>query len=465
MTTNIAAKNQKSIWDRTCRAGAVLFLLSVLGGAALWLAGSLHFGREPGEHREAEGVGHEGHGHGEGAGKEGAEHAGPDNLDPSEIEKRECEHKMRQFECQECRYELGVVKVDPSVTDALAKTATVREGRLPKVIRLTGEVQFDQTGVVDVVPICPGRVVKVNARLGDRVQQGQVLAEVHSVEFGEAKAAFLETKTTREQAELARDREEQLVAKQASSRAELEAAERELKMATARLAATEQRLHLLGMNAESIAAIDRAHDKAGFARLEIRAPRPGVVTAQNITDGQYVETTQSIFTVADNGSLWVWCDLYERDLAALHEFMDKGNKPAAAIKVAAFPEPFAGVLDLLGSAVDETSRTVKVRVTAKDGQGRLKPGMFARVEIELPEDGKAALAPRGALLVDEGRQFVFVHWRDDLWLRRNVKTGRVHGDMVEVLEGLNPGARVVTAGGFLFKSDVLRAKMGAGCAD
>jgi len=509
----------------------------------LWLTGNLHLGHKTevgAQHGDARDE------HGDHAEKEGAEHGGLGNLATDEIEKRECEHKIRQIDCQECRYELGVVKVEPSVTDALAKTVTVKDGKLARALRLTGEVQFDQTGVVDVVPICSGRVVSVNARLGQRVKQGEVLAVIHSGEFGEAKAAFLEAKTTAdiaskekerqsavaqaleklldglskghqgvqrggqplgewksrlvgaftrlEQAKAVHEREKQLVAKQASSKAELETAERELhsaeadysalaeevqlnlhldrlkaenasRLADAKLAAAEQRLHLFGLDHDTTRSIGHSQENGRFAQLEIKAPRSGLIIAQNITEGRYVETAQNLYTIADASSLWVWCDLYEQDLGALHEFMARGGKPAATVKVASFAEPLPGTLDLLGGVMDENSRTVKARISVKDEQGKLKPGMFATAEVDLPEGGKAVLAPRGAILNDEGNQFAFVHWKDDLWLRRNVKTGRVQGDMVEVLDGLEPGAKVVTGGGFLFKSDVLRSKMGAGCAD
>ncbi|MFH1706890.1 MAG: efflux RND transporter periplasmic adaptor subunit [Planctomycetota bacterium] len=530
-------------WAQASRAGTMLFCLAAMGGLAFWLIGSLRSGGMAEAEAQCDAGPCEGGGHAE---KQETGLDGLGNLDPVEIEKRECEHNIRQIECQPCRFELGVVKVDPSVTDALARTVVVQEGVLAQILRLTGEVQFDQTGVVDVVPICPGRVISVNARLGERVQQGEILAVIHSGEFGEAKAVFLEAQTaadiaarekerqsavgaaleklleglskgdpnihisgaplgewkskvvgafTRlEQARAVHAREIELVARQASSRAELEAAERELdsaqadyaalteevqlnryldrlkaenasRSADARLAAAEQRLHLFGLDHAAIRSLGHAQENGRFTQLEIRAPRNGVIIAQNITEGQYVEAAQNLYMIADTSSLWVWCDLYERDLAALHGIMAQGGKPRARVKVAAYGEPLIGTLDLLGSVVDENSRTIKVRISLKDEQGRFKPGMFATVAVELPGGGKATLVPQGALLNDADLKFVFIHWKDDLWLRRNVATGRMQDDMVEILAGLEPGARVVTGGGFLFKSDVLRAKMGAGCAD
>jgi cobalt-zinc-cadmium efflux system membrane fusion protein len=199
--------------------------------------------------------------------------------------------------------------------------------------------------------------------------------------------------------------------------------------------------------------------------LEIKAPRAGTLTALSLAPGRFVDTTQSLCTIADLTNLWVWCDLYERDLASLLDFMRLHGKAAATVKVVAFAEPFRGEVDLLGHEVSELTRTVKVRVQVQAHEGRLRPGMFATVEVELPSGRKVTLVPQGAILTDEGQPFVFRHWRDDLWLHRRVVLGESDGEKVEVVSGLEPGADVVVTGGFMLKSDVLREKMGAGCAD
>lgn len=480
------------------------------------------------------------HGDGDGHGE-----AAQVNLTPAEIEKKFCEHEIRQVDCDECRYELGVVKVDPSVTGALTKLTAVREGDMGRTLHLTGEVQYDQTTLVDVLPAAAGKVVSVKARLGQKVQAGDVLAVIHSGSFGEAKAAYLEAVTVVEvarqeqsrqlaissalerllasakdqpgsgipaetlgewksklvgavarlrQAKTVLERETNLVAKQASSQAELEAAQREMqtaqadysalleeiqlnakldrlkaenasRLAEAKLTAAGQRLRLFGMDDEAIKAVPQMKENGRFAQLEVAAPRAGVITALNITEGKFVEAPQSLYTIADTSNVWVWCDLYERDLGPLHERLARGDKPQATVKVAAFPDAFGGTVDLLDSAVNETTRTVKVRVQVKNEQGRLRPGMFAAVDIPLTEGGKVPLVPRQAVLTDEGQTFAFVHWKDDLWLRRDVNVGKPQGEMLEILSGLSVGDKVVAGGGFLFKSDILREKMGAGCAD
>ena len=138
----------------------------------------------------------------------------------------------------------------------------------------------------------------------------------------------------------------------------------------------------------------------------------------------------------------------------------------AGVTVKAFPgEVFPGTVDLVGPTMDEKTRTVKLRLAVKNGEGKLRAGMFAAVQVYLPGDVGALAVPRGAVLADEGRSFVFVHHHGDFFIRRPLGTGRSSLDWVEVTGGLSGGEAVVTDGAFLLKSDVLRSKMGAGCAD
>jgi cobalt-zinc-cadmium efflux system membrane fusion protein len=91
--------------------------------------------------------------------------------------------------------------------------------------------------------------------------------------------------------------------------------------------------------------------------------------------------------------------------------------------------------------------------------------MFATVHVLLPGDENALVLPRDAVLEDEGRSFVFLHHHDAFYVRRPVTTGRAWGDRVEITGGLTGDETIVAEGAFLLKSDVLRSKMGAGCAD
>jgi membrane fusion protein, heavy metal efflux system len=180
--------------------------------------------------------------------------------------------------------------------------------------------------------------------------------------------------------------------------------------------------------------------------------------------GELVRPDQSILTVGDLSDLWLWADLYEDQLARV--VAAERSTLRAGVTVKAFPgQVFPGTVDLVGPTMDEKTRTVKVRVAVKNQDGKLRAGMFAAVQLYLPGDVEALAIPRGAVLADEGRAFAFVHHHGDYFIRRPITTGRSSLDWVEVTGGLSGGEAVVVNGAFLLKSDVLRSKMGAGCAD
>jgi cobalt-zinc-cadmium efflux system membrane fusion protein len=136
------------------------------------------------------------------------------------------------------------------------------------------------------------------------------------------------------------------------------------------------------------------------------------------------------------------------------------------VLVRAFPEqPFEGKIDYVGATMEERTRTVKVRATVENTDRLLRPGMFSEIRMGVGIREEALAIPEGALLSDEGRDFVFRHWKEEYYVRRPVKRGREFPDRVEITGGLEPGDRIVTDGAFLLKSDILREKMGAGCAD
>jgi len=472
----------------------------------------------------------------------------------SALETRTCSHGKRTLVCDSCRFELGVVKVQPSVAKALLTTARVERREVAAGIDLTGEVQLDPTRVVDVAPPAAGRIVQVLARLGQPVKEGDTLAVIHSGDFGEAKAKYLEAAA---QLEIARkeqerrsavtaameklleklvrndgsaqdasgardaggkpkefvgegrsklvgaaarlklakctyEREKDLCEKQVSSKADYETARHEFEAAQADYAALAEeaylnlnldklrtdnaarkaeadlnaageRLHLFGLDHAAMEALRQQKENGGFARLEVKAPRAGTITAQNIAQGRLVDTTQTLYTIADLSNLWVWCDLYERDLAAVHAHLAAGKSLEAVVRVTAFRDAtFPGTLDLVGSSVDERTRTIKARVQLANPDGKLRPGMFAHVEIRVPSGGPIACVPQDAVLTDGGESFVFQHWRDDFWVRRDVALGPSHDGVTEIAGGVADGVTIAHAGAFMLKGDILRGKMGAG---
>lgn len=402
---------------------------------------------------------------------EATEHAGheheaivADDLDA--LARTACEHGIAMVECDECRYEAGVVKLEPALAQSLIETQTVDLRPRSTLVRLTGQVQLDRTRSVDVTAAGGGRVEQVLKHLGQNVEKGELLAILHSPELGQAKADFLESEAALELAEATFKREKELLDKQITSQADYLDAANQRKSAQAMLAAAEKRLRLFGLSTQQIDAVHGEQENGDFAKLAIYAPQAGTIIAMNLSTGKIVDTAEILLTISDLSNLWVWCDVYENQLAALHDRLATGEPLEAAVKVNAFKgQVFPGVVDLVENVMDEHTRTLKLRIQLENPEYKLRPGMFADAQILIPQPGTIVAVLSSAVMNDGGRDFVFRQWKDDLWVRADVAVGQRFGGLVEITGGIVEGQTIVTSGAFMLKSDILREKMGAGCAD
>lgn len=379
---------------------------------------------------------------------------------------KNCEHDMAIVECDECRYEAGVAKISPEIANGLVEAWSVRTEQRPvRRLNLTGEVQFDLTRMVEIASPVAARMEQIHRNLGDKVAAGDVLAVVQSSELGETQAGFLEACAKLDFARQTFEREQQLYDRKVSSEADYLIARSELASGEASLAAVRKRLQLFGLTEDQIAGLVSVDSGVSFGQLVLASPIAGAVVEQSVVRGQLVDARDMLYRIADLSRVWVWCDLYESELAVLHDLLATGATVEAEVHAGAFPQTvFHGVIDMIGNQLDRATRTLKVRLTVDNPEGRLKPGMFIRAILRLDGERDVLRVPATAVLSDAGEQFVFVKLRDDLWVRRDVATSLSDAGMVEVREGLDDGDIVAARGAFMFKSEILKEKMGAGCA-
>lgn len=387
---------------------------------------------------------HEGH---------GAKEASDLDRSVDELAKLTCEHDKKTFECDECRYEVGFVRAPAMLLQGgLLKTTKPERQKVAAPVALTGEIRFDERRVGHVSSQVQGIIKQVHVALGEKVKKGQPLIEIDSVAVGEGQADYLEAQAMLKLARRNFERVSELYREKISSEKEYLQAKQELDSAEIRASGAGGKLTRLGGGGSG-------------GRVALRAPMEGTVLAMHAVAGEVAKTDESLVTVGDNTAVWVWADLYERDIAAVKSGQ-AAEKLSASISVKAYPGvEFPGIVDLVSPAMDESSRTVKVRVEVPNGDGRLLAGMFATVKLFLPGTEEALAVPKEAVLEDEGRSFVFVHHQGEYYVRRPVVPGRTWANWVEIKKGVEPAQTVVADGAFLMKSDVLRSKMGAGCAD
>jgi cobalt-zinc-cadmium efflux system membrane fusion protein len=350
----------------------------------------------------------------------------------------------------------GVVELAPeAVRRAGIETAAAAPRPFPGHRVTTGRVGVDEDRLAHVHPRVGGRLVQVPASLGDEVAAGEVLAVVDSMELGEARARYLRERAHHEVARQQYERQRALHAERIVSEQQVLEAEAAARESAADLAAARETLLLLGLGEDEVERL--AWDEPAVSRVRVRAPFAGRVVAKEATLGELVDPEHTLFTLADLATVWVWVDLYERDVAHVRS----GQR--VEVRVDALPgEVLRGELGYVSAELDAASRTVRARVDLANPDRRLKPGMFANVALESGGDGEAAAlaVPRAAVQRHAGGAVVFVRTGAGRFERRPVEVGRTQDGWVEVLAGLAAGDEVVTEGSFLLRSQADADQLG-----
>ncbi len=245
------------------------------------------------------------------------------------------------------------------------QTATVERKAVAREIRMVGKISYDETRVKSITAWVPGRIDRLYVDFtGTTVAQGDHLVYLYSPELVSAQAELLQAlKATRSASE--------------------SASEYLRKSNEDTLAATREKLRLLGLDAKQIESIEASGRP--LTHLTINAPIGGVVIDKMATEGMYVNTGTHIYTVADLSQVWVRLDAYESDLP----WIRYGQTLTFATE--AYPgEIFKGWISFIAPMLDARTRTVKVRVNVPNPDGRLKPEMFvhALVASQMAQGGK-----------------------------------------------------------------------------
>jgi membrane fusion protein, heavy metal efflux system len=422
-------------------------------------------GGEPCKHDAPAVDEHAGHDHGSHEGHDHGAHAHADMDRPlAALSEQQCEHGVAAVDCDHCRYEVGVVRVDSELRELdLVQVAAVGEAQLDVPLEMNATVGFNELRTVHVSPRVPGIVRALKVDYGDEVRSGTTLLTLDSQELGEASAEFLEARAAATLAEQTLARQAELRAAGVTSEREFLESQQGSESAGIRLQTGRDRLLRMGLSSGEIEGM-QAGGGASMGLLSVRSPQVGTVLDLHATPGEQVDPGAQVALVGDLSTVWVWADIYEEDLQVLTEAMTAGGVHADFHTAAMPDQAFHGEVDVIGASLDPTTRTARARITLDNPDGLLRPGMFGTARLQLSGASGTLAIPGTALCLDGDDVFVFVHLRDDLFVRRRVVTGRAAGDLVAIRSGLEPGQQVVTDGSFLLKSDVLREKMGAGCA-
>jgi Cu(I)/Ag(I) efflux system membrane fusion protein len=312
------------------------------------------------------------------------------------------------------------------------ETAEVKESSVPIPLTLPGKVILNERRRAEITARLAGRVEKVSAFAGDRVTAGQLLAQIFSQDFLAMQMEYLQAvERTRR---LGAESSDQSTAKTI-------------------LLSARRKLEVAGLSENDLQQLETAKEPMSF--LPVRAPFAGAVLSAEVRQGQFVELGAHLFEIADLSTLWVLADIYEQDLPRIH----KGMK--AQVEVTPYPrEMFPATVTEIFDVVDAQTRTVKARLEVQNPERKLKPEMFASVHLTTELGGNTIKVPASAMLGGTEKHFVFVAINDSTFEKRDVRTGAETRDIVEILDGLATGERIVVRGGFFLKSELAKETFG-----
>lgn len=309
------------------------------------------------------------------------------------------------------------------LTQAIAHDATSQ-------LRVTGVVAPDIARNVPVISLATGRIVEVNARLGDSVKKGQILLRVQSSDISSAFSDYRKALADEQLARTQLERSKQLYDRGAVSLNDLQVAQDTEDKAKVDVETTAEKLKVLGnTNLDHPSGI-----------VDIRAPISGVITDQQITNAAGVQglASPNPFTISDLSDVWILCDVYENDLANVHV----GEK--ADIRLNAYPDQvFTGTISNIGPVLDPNLRTAKVRIEVHN-PGLMRPGMFVTATFHGQRKETRAAVPATAILHLHDREWVYEPAKEKQFRRVEVVAGEMlPGGMQAIVSGVAAGQQVI----------------------
>ncbi|WP_297779442.1 efflux RND transporter periplasmic adaptor subunit [uncultured Roseovarius sp.] len=220
----------------------------------------------------------------------------------------------------------------------------------------------------------------------------------------------------------------------------------DLRSGEGRVEGSRQRLANLGV---PVSVIDKiAAERRTPLQISLMAPRSGVVLERMAVEGMMSEAGETLFRIADTSVVWVMADVPESALAGLSD----GN--AATITFPGLPgETFSGAIDKIYPQVDMQTRTARVRVDLSNPEGRLLVNMFADVALATGDGAPVVQVPETAVIDTGDRQVVIRDLGEGKFAPQDVVLGRQAAGMVEILEGIVEGDRIVTTSTFLIDAE------------
>jgi len=318
-----------------------------------------------------------------------------------------------------------------------------------------GKIAINEESSTPIFSPFAGRVIKLLVKPSDTVERGQLLFVVEAADmvqglndFVTALSGLNSARSKLNLAQIVEKRANDLYAGKAvplkdwqQSQNDLTTAQNDLRSAETALEAVHNRLRILGRSEEQIESFEKTRQIS--ADTLIYSPIAGTVVLRKVGPGQFINSGASdpVFVIGNLSTVWLTAFVRETEASGVAVGQE------IAFSLLALPgSQFKARIDYVAAAIDPTTRRLLVRATIDNKDGLFKPEMFANVTIYSGSDRPGVGVPKQALIYEGERVRLWVAHDDKSIELREIQTGLINGDLVEVKSSLKAGEKIVTRG-------------------
>ena len=352
----------------------------------------------------------------------------------------ESESKMTSYSGTEAKADTASLFTVPQDQMTHVKVVPVEKSKLPRLLRLTGNVAYNAFMTTPVFSPIGGPVHEILVAPGATVYAGQPLLTVNSPDYSAARSAYIKARDAYALADKIFNRAQDLYSHGAIAEADLQLAESGRNQAQADLQSSEDVLRALGLKDPE--AVVKNPPKT-TSQIPVIAPVGGEVVERLVGPGQLLMggATQA-FTISDMSTVWVLVNIYQSDMSFVH----LGD--SVDITTDSYPEVFHGKISYIAPALDPNTRTLQARIVTGNPGKKLKKDMYVTAAVQAGAIRDALTVPDAAVLRDtENQPFVYAQTKvSNQFERRLVKIGDSQSGRTQITDGLKEGERVVGDG-------------------
>ncbi|MBN2528273.1 MAG: efflux RND transporter periplasmic adaptor subunit [Deltaproteobacteria bacterium] len=342
-----------------------------------------------------------------------------------------------------------LVLTSRAAQNANVEVQTASSADIAQALSYLGEVSGIPEKFAAIVGRLEGVVTVVSKKEGDKVTRGEAMVTVESRKLAESKLAYLESEQKYKFAKAAVEREASLLEKKISSKEAYQRVIHEKEEAMLNHAAALQQLKLLGFSEEWLHKLEKNPNQK-MTSYTLRAPFDGEVVSRDVTMGEAITEDKVLFRLADLSQLRVEINVPLSAVSIFEKDMD------VTVTNDSLELTTPGKVSLVSSVANSETRTVAIKVTIDNPDGKWRPGMPATVALKDRQVHAKVAVPNGAVHDMTDGQFVFVMVSPASFKRVAVTTGASDGKLLEILSGIAAGDKIAVANSLTLKSEWMK---------